>query len=154
MSPGVVAALVPLVVVVSVVAAALSATRRPACVRLTISDGALHVEFLGWDAVWLLRRRIVVPVGQVRGLTVARQDRVPREGRKLPGANVPGVIRAGVWVARPNRDVWDVRRAEHVLWIELEPDADFRRFVLEVPDPHAAALELRPALGSFVPDPD
>lgn len=152
-SPGAVAGLVPLVVLLPLLAAVLLATRRPADLRLTLSDGALHVDFLGWDAFWLLKRRIVVPVDQVQGVTVARLDHVPREGRKLPGANVPGMIRAGVWVAAPDRDVWDVRRGEHVLWIELVPGADYRRLVLEVPDPHATALELRPVLGSFVPEP-
>jgi hypothetical protein len=142
-----------LVLLLVLLAAVLRATRKPVNLQVTVADDALHVRFLGWDAFWLLQREVVVPIAQVRGVTVARLDAVPREGVKLPGAGVPGLIRAGIWRAGPDRDVWDVRQAEHVLWIELEPGADYRRLILEVPDPHAAALELRPVLGSFLPEP-
>jgi len=37
------------------------------------------------------------------------------------------------------------------LWIELRPEAPYRRFILEVDDPHAVELDLRPTLGPFVP---
>ena len=42
-----------------------------------------------------------------------------------------------------------VRKTEHVLVIELQPGAAYRRLVLEVPDPHAEAIRLRPALGVY-----
>jgi hypothetical protein len=42
-----------------------------------------------------------------------------------------------------------VRNADHLLVVELEPGEPYRRIVLELPDPHAEALRLRPLLGAF-----
>ena len=42
-----------------------------------------------------------------------------------------------------------MRKAQQVLVAELAPGAAYRRIVLEVPDPHAEALRLRPLVGSY-----
>lgn len=69
----------------------------------------------------------------MRGVAVAPLARVPREGLRLPGTALPGVIRAGSYGLRPERDLWDVRNPEQVLCIELARDAPYRRLILQVP---------------------
>ncbi len=137
----------PLLAVVALVGAVLLGTRRPPRFELRLADDDLRIDFAGWDVLWVLRRAVTVPVAQVQGVAVAPLSRIPREGRKLAGAGIPGTIRAGLWVARGARDLWDVRTAEQVLWIELRPEAPYRRFILEVDDPHAVELDLRSTLG-------
>jgi hypothetical protein len=143
----VVAALIPLLVIGPIVLA----MRLPPNVRVDVAGNALTVVFGGVDVLWTLRRRLTVPVGQVRGVAAAPLALVPREGMRLPGASVPGVIRAGSYGVGTSRDLWDVRRPELVLWIEFEPGAPYRRLILQVPDADAAAVRLAPILGSFVP---
>jgi hypothetical protein len=125
----------PLLAVVALVGAVLLGTRRPPRFELRLADDGLRIDFAGWDVFWVLRRAVTVPVAQVQGVAVAPLSRIPREGRKLAGAGIPGTIRAGLWVARGARDLWDVRTAEQVLWIELRPEAPYRRFILEVDGP-------------------
>jgi hypothetical protein len=143
--------LLPAVVLIAAVVPLLLATRRPPDVRVWTSDSQLCVRVAGWDAVWVLRRGVSIPVAQVQGVAVAPLSRIPRQGWKLPGASIPGVIRAGVWATAGNRDLWDVRTAEQVLWIELQPGAPYRRIILQLPDAHATALELRTVLDPFIP---
>jgi hypothetical protein len=144
--------LLPAAVLIVALVPLLRATRRPPVVSVWVADDRLCVRFGGWDALWVMRRGVSIPVAQVQGVAVAPLSRIPREGLKLPGASIPGVIRAGVWVRAGNRDLWDVRTAERVLWIELQPGAPYRRLILQPPDVHATALELRRVLSPFVPD--
>ena len=120
-------------------------------VALNVFGGQLHIVFGGADVVWVLRRRLIVPVAQVCGVAVAALDRVPREGFRLPGTSVPGVIRAGSYGVAPCRDLWDIRHPDEVLWVEFSAGAPYRRAILQVLDPHAEALRLRPELGAFTP---
>jgi hypothetical protein len=56
---------------------------------------------------------------------------------------------AGSYGTGDKRDFWLVRKADELLVIELRPGAAYRRIVLEVSDPHAEALRLRPELGAY-----
>lgn len=92
---------------------------------------------------------MTIPVASVAGVAVAPRRLVPQTGFRLPGTGIPGVLRAGSYGTGARRDFWLVRRADLVLVIELHPGGRYRRLVLEVPDPHAEALRLRPHLGSY-----
>ncbi|MCW2525877.1 MAG: hypothetical protein JWM76_737 [Pseudonocardiales bacterium] len=121
-------------------------------ISLDVDGGELHIVFHGGDVFWTMRHQVTVPVDQVRGVAVVPLQRIPKEGIRLPGSSIPGVIRAGSYGVAPDRDLWDVRTPKDVLWIEFDSGAPYRRAILQVPDPAAEALRLRPALGSFVPE--
>jgi hypothetical protein len=140
---------VSLAITAPVVALIVLAARRPGGVRLEVANDEVHVVFTG-AAPWLvMQRRLTIPASSVRGVAVVPSRLVPRTGLRLPGASFPGVIRAGSYGTGPQRDLWFVRGAEHLLVIELEPGEPYRRIVLEVPDAHAEALRLRPVLGAY-----
>ena len=67
----------------------------------------------------------------------------PRWCWRLRGTDVPGVIRAGSFVASDGRELWDVRQGADAVDIELAMPARFRRIVLEVSDPAQAAERLQ-----------
>ena len=126
-------------------------TRRPPVVTITVADDQLTVRMGGWDIVYCCRREVCVPLSAVEGVCVARRDAVPAQGLRLPGTGIPGVIRAGSFGSADERDFWDVRRAEQVLVIQMRPGmAEYRRIVVEVQDPHAEMLRLRPVVGAAV----
>jgi len=128
-----------------------SATRQPD-ISIDVDNCRLRVRLHGWDCVLSMRRTIEVPVTQVRGVAVEPIDDVPPPGIRLPGAAIPGLLIAGSYGVGDQRSFWDVRRAKTVLLIELDPDCGYCRLVLQVPDPHAEALRLRPALGTWMPE--
>lgn len=135
------------VVPLLVVAAALLNVRRPANLRLRFDADRLVVELRGWDVLYCCRRTLEIPVAQAAGVGVYDRTSVPAQGLRLPGLSIPGVIRAGSYGTGAARDFWDVRKGAQVLVIQLRPGASYRRIVLEVDDPHAELLRLRPALG-------
>jgi hypothetical protein len=152
-SPGYLAcvpdALLTVSIVLGLVVALLVGTRRPSAVELVMDGDVLRIRIKGKDAIYSLRRSLVLPVASIKGIAVAPSHLVPRTGLRLPGTSVPGVIRAGSYGTGPTRDFWLVRRAEQLLVLELEPGAPYRRVVLEVPDPHGEVLRLRPVLGAY-----
>lgn len=128
----------------------LSHIRSTPVVKIDLVEGSLVVRLGPWDALYCVRRQVVVPQDLVLGVAVAPAHLVPTEGKRLPGTALPGVIRAGSYGRAPTRTFWNVRGAEQYLVIELRPGAGYERLVLEVPDPSATALRLRPSLGAWV----
>ncbi|MGF7234980.1 MAG: hypothetical protein ACQSGP_08480 [Frankia sp.] len=130
-----------------------SAMLRKPRIDVAVDGQELVIEPRGLDVLWTLRRHVRVPLAQVRGVAVAPLAGVPREGLRLPGAALPGVIRAGSYGMRPRRDFWDVRRAEEILWLDLAPEAGapYRRLILQVEDPRQTATQLRPLVGPTIP---
>ena len=118
-------------------------------VALDVDGDALVVRISGADALFSLSRGRRIPLSDVEGVAVAARHLLPATGLRLPGTSWPGVIRAGSYGTGANRDFWLVRKAEQLLVIELRPGAAYRRIVLEVPDPRAEVLRLRPTVGAY-----
>jgi hypothetical protein len=120
-------------------------------VDVALVDDNLVVRMRGFDMLVAFRRTLRIPVDHVRGVVVQHRDRLPHIGMYFPGIAVPGVLYAGAFGVGDDRSFWHVRRAELLLRIECRPGAEFRRLVLQVPDPTAIARRLRPLLGAYVP---
>jgi hypothetical protein len=133
----------------TVVACSLLGINRKPRITLELDVDVLRLRHGPWDTLYTMTRRLEIPVAHIAGVAAAPRDQVPATGMRLPGTSLPGVIRAGAYGIRPNRDLWNVRRAKTVLVIQLLPGAAYRRLVLEVPDPTAEAARLRPALGAY-----
>jgi hypothetical protein len=138
----------PALVVALVVLLLLVACVRGPEVALLVEDDALRFHLSSVDKVVCCRGDLVVPLSQVRSVVAARAADVPRTGLRLPGTALPGVIRAGSYGRGDERDLWDVRRGESLLVIQLSDGAPYRRVVLEVPDPAAEARRLQPVVAS------
>lgn len=113
--------------------------------------GDLVVRMRGLDMLAAFRRTLRIPADHVRGVVVQQRDRIPQIGFHFPGLAVPGVMCIGAFGFGDDRSFWHVRRADLLLRVECLPGAEFRRLVLQVPDPTALATRLRPVLGAYVP---
>ena len=120
-------------------------------VDVNLDGDDLVVRMRGLDMLVAFRRTVRIPGDHVRGIVVQHRDRVPAIGFHFPGLAVPGVLYAGAFGFGDDRSFWHVRRAELLLRVECVPGAEFRRLVLQVPDPTALAMRLRPLLGAYVP---
>ena len=138
-----------LIPIAAVVGFAVWAAARSAPPVVTVEVNELLIRFGLKDAVLGLRREFRIPLASIKGVAVAPVRSVPRTGLRLPGASIPGVLRAGSYGVVPNRDFWMLRRAETVLVIELEAGEPYRRIVLEVPEPQGLAHALRPKVGAY-----
>jgi hypothetical protein len=121
-------------------------------IHLSLSGTTLVVQLTGLDRLLAFTSRLTFDVTDVRGVGVTQRRLIPATGFRLPGTSVPGLLRAGTFGTRPNRDFWLVRKAESVLVIELQPGQPFRRLILEMPDPQSEATRLRPTLGAYTFD--
>lgn len=122
--------------------------RRAPHVDIKPTGDQLLVRFGAWDRLWTLRHEVRVPLGQIDQVTVREVGAIrPRWWWRLRGTDVPGVIRAGSFVAGGGRELWDVRQGAVAVDIELAEPARFRRMVLEVPDPELTAERVRACVG-------
>lgn len=140
--------LLPTLFAASFFALLLVDARRPSDISLDVVDDHLVVKIPGRDALWALSRGMKIPLASIQGIAVCPSDRIPRTGFRLPGTDIPG-FRAGSYGTGARRDFWLVRRADHLLVIQLEPGEPYRRLVLEVADPRAECLRLRPRTGAY-----
>lgn len=116
---------------------------------LRIEGNELLVRLPGWDALFALRRGLVVDLAVVHGIRVQTAD--PVGGLPIWGTSLPGGLRVGTFVVDGRREFWDVRSPGQVLEISLGAGAAWSRLILQVADPQAAALALRPHAATLIP---
>jgi hypothetical protein len=117
--------------------------------KIAVSSTTLHVEIEGLDRLWSFQRRLTIPMAHVRSATADPYiGRERSSGLRFPGVSLPGVIKAGTYIAQGERSFWLVRNPDNVVVIELR-DEPYARLVLDVDDPravvHAIASAGRPA---------
>ncbi|MBC3761919.1 hypothetical protein ACUN7V_03430 [Quadrisphaera oryzae] len=117
--------------------------------RIRVSDGQLEVRLTGLDALWSLRRRLVVPLSAVRGATADPGAAAEPKGVRAPGLHLPGVAAVGTFHRGGDKTLYAVHSGRRTVVVQLEPGADtagFARAVVEVPDPRAAVDDVNRAL--------
>lgn len=142
-TPQLAASVVPIVLILTLI----MAMARPPVIRLTVVERDLMLRFGILDAIWLMSRTLSIPLSDIQRVAVSSLDGIPQEDFRLPGAALPGVIRAGYFGTGDRRDVWDVRNGDEVLRIDLRPGSRFRRIVLQVADPDGEAARLTAMIG-------
>ena len=120
-------------------------------ISATASDGLLRVRLRGRDALWSFKRRIDVPISDVRDAHVADDLspwlslRANELGLRLPGTQIPGRLAFGSywWKDRGWTFCCVRRRHARALVVDLEPAAvRYRRLVLGVENPDAALAQI------------
>jgi hypothetical protein len=101
---------------------------------VTIVGDRLVVEPRGIDKLWGLRRRIEVPLAQVRGATYDPGAFYEGKGLRAPGLALPNRKWVGTFFRDRQRTYWNVVRGGQTVVIELDPAAPFARLYLSVDD--------------------
>jgi hypothetical protein len=106
-------------------------------VNVDVRDGEVDIRLDGWDALWALRQRLILPTSDIVSARVVPVEEA-HAGRswRLGGSLFPNVVTAGnfLFKGRPGaRQFWSVYRDPDVLVIDttLERPA---RIVLQHPD--------------------
>jgi hypothetical protein len=121
-------------------------------IDLATLEGRLAIELTGLDAVYALEGGLVIPLDTITAVRVEpRQTMEKQRGIRAPGVAFPGRIAVGTWRGRGGKQFWCVHAAERLLVVEVE-HGEYRRLVLEVPDPDAEARRIRKEAG--LPEPD
>lgn len=107
-------------------------------------DDRLLVRPVGLVRLWALSSGINVPVTAIVDVGVSPRKGLVK-GFRAPGTYLPGVMTAGTFRSRGEKDLWMAGRAEKVLVIELH-DERYRHVIVQVEDPEAAVTAIRAAL--------
>ncbi len=107
-------------------------------------DDRLLVRPVGLMRLWALSSGIDVPVTKMVDVGVSPRKGLVK-GFRAPGTYLPGVMTAGTFRSRGEKDLWMAGRAEKVLVIELH-DERYRHVIVQVEDPEAAVEALRAAM--------
>ncbi len=113
---------------------------------ISVSDGNLIVEVEGWDKLWSLRSRLVIPIQHV--IHVCADPKIAEawwKGLRVAGTYLPGVITAGTFYHHRNWVFWDVHKPENVVVIDLR-DERYEKLIVEVPHPAETVARLQTAL--------
>lgn len=95
--------------------------------RFRPTGDQLCVEFEGWEKLWALKRRLVIPRTAVVEVDFWNQEPVLQDFRgylRIPGTAVPWRFVAGSFWREASREFWYVRfRQAGLLTIELQKGA-------------------------------
>ncbi|MFQ5557079.1 MAG: hypothetical protein ACE5GB_06180 [Acidimicrobiales bacterium] len=115
-------------------------------VKVDVSEDGVTVSLDGVDAVWALRRRLVLTADDLLDARVLPRAEARRHrGWRLGGTAVPGVVCAGNYTVprrRGDRAFWSVYRDDEVLEIETTR-AKPRFVVLQHPERRELAERIR-----------
>ena len=115
---------------------------------IDINASSVTVTLRGLDVVWATRRRIVVPLGHVRG---ARRDaQAARHGPWLGAGRTDALldyaVAASPMLVHGRHEFWDVHDPARAVAIDLAGE-QYDRLVIEVEDPVATVEAVNAAVG-------
>ena len=114
--------------------------------EISVSEGNLIVEVEGWDKLWSLKSRLVIPIQHV--IRVYADSSIAKawwQGLRVGGTHVPGVITAGTFYHHGNWVFWDVHDTEKAVVVDLR-DERYEKLIVEVADPAATVARLAATL--------
>src|SRR5579859_2863474 len=103
----------------------------PARVDVAVEGSAVVVRPRGFDMLWCLRRKVVVPLASIALVRAVPRNEAPRPQLRWR-SSVPARVVAGSYGTGDGRTFWDVRRAERVLVISCRLGSEYKTLVLEV----------------------
>ena len=116
----------------------------PNLAAIGVHDDRLLVRPVGLVRFWALSRGVDVPITSVIDVGVHDRKGLLR-GWWAPGTYLPGVMTAGTFRSRGDKDLWMVGRTDKVLVIELTGE-NHRHVIVQVEDPEAAVAALKAAM--------
>ena len=78
--------------------------------KLQLSDDALTIALEGWERVWALRRRMIIPRAKIVHAEWHREPFELHASLRLAGTSLPGVIAAGTFYGQGMKQFLYLRR--------------------------------------------
>ncbi len=103
---------------------------------VTFDGQNMLVTILGMDEVWALKHSLTIPIEHVK--TAIHDPKLAKRrlypGLRIPGTDIPGIIRAGTFYRRGKRFFWDVHHPDKSIVITLENEK-YYQLIIEVEHP-------------------
>lgn len=117
-------------------------------VEITAVSDRIELSVLGWSRLWAFKRRVMIPVSAIAGVSSAPLElaRGIWKTLRIPGTYFPGVIVAGSYYAAGKWSFWDVRKLRNAIVLELDGSQAYDRLVVEVEDPAVALKTIETAM--------
>lgn len=112
---------------------------------IEVEGSSVVVTPRGLNKAWALKSRLAVPLACIDSIRVVDPKQLPW-GWRMPGTDVPGLIRAGSYTRKGEWSFYLFRGGKPVVLIELH-GTRFTRIGVETHDPASVASELNKALG-------
>jgi hypothetical protein len=115
--------------------------------KLETSEDTLTVALEGWERVWALRRRVIIPRAKIVHAEWHPEPFEIHASLRLAGTGLPGVIAAGTFYGQGMKQFlylrgpqgWARKTIENVLVLDLH-DMFYHRVVLSCPQAEAARV--------------
>jgi hypothetical protein len=115
--------------------------------KLELSEDALTITLEGWERLWALRRRLIIPRGKIVHAEWHGEPFEIHAGLRLAGTAFPGVLLAGTFFGQGMKQFLYLRRpkgwrratAANVLVLDLH-DMFYHRVLLSCAEADAARV--------------
>ena len=114
---------------------------------IDMNASSMTVTLRGLDVVWATRRRIVVPLGHIRGAhhDAHAASHGPWLGAGRTDALLDYAVAAGPMLVHGRHEFWDVHDPRQAVAIDLAGE-QYDRLVIEVDDPAATVAAVNTAV--------
>lgn len=113
---------------------------------VAVTTYEVRLELTGWDVIWALKNRLVFLTKAVRTVYAEPNARRP-PGFRMPGTSIPGIVQAGTYVWRGEREFWCIHYTGNSVVFELE-NAPYKRIVVDVREPERVMQRVRAAMAA------
>jgi hypothetical protein len=114
---------------------------------IEIAGDELVMTPRGFNKVWALKGRLAVPKSCVKQVRVMANPKELSWGWRLPGTEIPGLIRAGSYIRKGEWSFQLWRGRKPIVLIELE-GTRYSRMAVETQNPNEVITELDRILSS------
>lgn len=114
-------------------------------VKISINKKEMVLTVQGMHKLWALKSEMIIPLEQISGAKVNRNEVLMPEGWRAPGAYIPGIITAGTYRAHGDKVFWDVVDLKKTIIIDLKNN-NYNQLIVEVSDPDVTVNEINSEL--------
>ncbi|BBY30000.1 hypothetical protein [Mycolicibacterium sediminis] len=115
--------------------------------RVTVTEGSLVVEPVGFDKLWSFTRRLRFPLAHVRGATFDPGMRDEPKGWRGPGLGIPGKL-SGTFHSDGKKQFWNISGYDRAVVVTLDAAERFDRLVITVDRPEEVVDAINGACGA------
>lgn len=89
---------------------------------------------LGWHRIWSFESQIKVEKQNIISAAQSQDEFTWWIGWKIPGTQLPGIITAGTYIKKGERNFWDVSNKKNAIVVTVQ-NSSYHKLIIEVENP-------------------
>ncbi len=103
-------------------------------VKVTELENEFEFKIKGIHKLWAFKNKIIIRKENILTVSQNKDEFTIWKGWRKPGTEIPGIITAGTFIKKGNRNFWDVCKKKKVITIQLQ-NSNYNKLIIEVENP-------------------